>query len=83
MPPVRLEVEVGVGDDQRLARLAGGGGHETEHVAATAHVADLIVVDQATAVGGGQDLEREPGQVAVGGDQEACATPECRGQRVE
>src|SRR5262245_60294915 len=82
-PLFRFEVEIRVGDDQGPAGLAGGDGAEAEHVTATAQVADLIIIEQAAAVGGGQDLEGESGQITVGSDQQPPATAEGRRQLVE
>ena len=55
---IDAQVEIGIGDNEGVGRLARRRGVKAKHVSTATDVADAIIVDQATAILGRENLER-------------------------
>src|SRR5215831_1364040 len=80
---VLTKIKVRVGGDEGRRRLAVGQDAEAEDVSADTEIADVVVVNHIATINGRQDLERQPGQVAVRSQEEAGAVREVWSQGVE
>ncbi len=64
-----LEIEIGIGHDERQRQRASGRlRREPEHVAAAAQVTDVIVIDEPPTSLSGKHLERQEGQPKPSGE---------------